>query len=74
VWVLENDQLKPVSVTLGITDGQATELIAGNLDAGAALVTNITTAAAAAAQTVAPAASPFTPGGSRGGNRQGGAR
>jgi HlyD family secretion protein len=74
VWVFENDQLKPVNVTLGITDGQATELIAGTLDAGAALVTNITTAAAAAAQTVAPPAGLFTPGGGRGVNRQGTAR
>jgi HlyD family secretion protein len=74
VWVLENDQLKPVSVTLGITDGQATELIAGNLDAGAALVTNITTAAAAAAQAVAPPAGLFPSGGVRGVNRQGAGR
>lgn len=34
VWVLENKKPKPVNVTIGITDGSHTEMIAGNLTAG----------------------------------------
>jgi HlyD family secretion protein len=43
VWVYEDKRLRPVSVRLGITDGQATELIEGDLPPGAALVTNVST-------------------------------
>ena len=34
VYVLENGKLKPVSVTLGITDNRNTEIVGGELKAG----------------------------------------
>ncbi len=34
VYVMENDKLKPVSVTLGITDNRSTEIVGGELKAG----------------------------------------
>jgi HlyD family secretion protein len=43
VWLYENKRLLPVRVRLGITDGQATELLEGNLDVGAQVVTSVTT-------------------------------
>ena len=43
VWLYINKQLKPVAVRLGITDGQATELIQGDLQPGTELVTNVAT-------------------------------
>jgi hypothetical protein len=45
VWTYQNNQLKPVPVRLGISDGQTTELIAGDLPPDSAVVTNITTGA-----------------------------
>lgn len=47
VWVSENGQLRSVRVRLGITDGQATELIEGDLTEGLALVTSVNTGAEA---------------------------
>jgi HlyD family secretion protein len=41
VWRFDVNQLKPVRVRLGITDGQATELIEGDLQEGAEVVTNV---------------------------------
>jgi HlyD family secretion protein len=41
VWLYENGQLKAVRVRLGISDGQASELLEGAIEAGAELVTNI---------------------------------
>jgi HlyD family secretion protein len=43
VWIYANNQLQPVRVRLGITDGQATELLEGDLEPGAEVVTNVTT-------------------------------
>ena len=43
VWMMENGQLTPIRVRLGITDGSATELLEGDLEPGAELVTNIST-------------------------------
>ena len=48
VWVVEDGRLQNVDVRLGVTDGSATELLGGagpgsSLEAGATLVTNITT-------------------------------
>lgn len=43
VWLYVNNQLKPVRVRLGITDGQATELLEGDLQPGTEVVTNVTT-------------------------------
>ena len=75
VWTYENNRLTAVPVRLGISDGKTTELIKGDVQPDAAVVTNITTAAemtkTAAATT---AASPFSGfGGPGGGNRGGGA-
>jgi HlyD family secretion protein len=38
VWVLDGDKLKPVSVTLGISDGTATEVLRGELKEGQEIV------------------------------------
>ena len=48
VWVVEDGRLQEVDVRLGVTDGSATELLGGagpgsGLEAGATLVTNVTT-------------------------------
>jgi HlyD family secretion protein len=43
VWVHVDKQLRPVRLRLGISDGQVTELIDGDLEAGAQVVTNVTT-------------------------------
>jgi hypothetical protein len=44
VWIYADNQLKPLRVRLGVTDGQATELIAGEgIEEGTELVTNVTT-------------------------------
>ena len=48
VWLVEDGRLQEVDVRLGVTDGSATELLGGagpgsGLEAGATLVTNITT-------------------------------
>jgi HlyD family secretion protein len=78
VWIYVDRQLQPVPVRLGITDGQATELIEGDLQEGQELATNVMTGA----ETTRPAAGaggfpPFMGGGrggfdGRGGNRGGG--
>ena len=43
VWRYVDKQLTPTRLRLGITDGQATELLEGDLEPGTELVTNITT-------------------------------
>ena len=79
VWLYVNKQLRPVRLRLGISDGQNTELIEGDLHEGAEVVTNVATGTEAAR----PAASSFPfgqpgrggfPGGGfpGGGNRGGG--
>ena len=45
VWLYVDKQLKPVQLRLGISDGQATELIEGDLEPGIEVVTNVTTGA-----------------------------
>jgi hypothetical protein len=79
-------QLKPVRVRLGITDGQATELLDGEINEGTELVTNISTGAATRPAPAGGAFPPFmgqpgrSPGGpgggfgGPGGNRGGGGR
>jgi hypothetical protein len=44
VWTYVDKQLKPVSVRLGISDGQATELLEGDIRPGTELVTSVSTA------------------------------
>ncbi len=74
VWIYTNNQLQPLRLRLGITDGQATELLEGDLEPGAEVVTNVTTG-----NETRPAAAqggfPFMggpPGGGRGGDFRGG--
>ena len=44
VWIYADNQLKPIRVRLGITDGQSTELLqADSIQEGTQLVTNVTT-------------------------------
>jgi HlyD family secretion protein len=43
VWRYVDKQLTPTRLRLGITDGQVTELLEGDLEPGTELVTNITT-------------------------------
>ncbi len=45
VWIFNNEALKPIRVRLGISDGQATELLEGDIALGTELVTNVNTAA-----------------------------
>ena len=57
VWVHADNQLKPVRVRLGISDGQNTALIEGDVQQGAALVTNVNTGT----ETTRPAMQAFPP-------------
>jgi len=41
VWTMTDHQLRRVPIRLGVTDGIWTELLSGDLQAGAELVTNI---------------------------------
>lgn len=43
VWVYTDNQLQPLRVRLGISDGQASELLEGDLEPGTEVVTNVTT-------------------------------
>jgi hypothetical protein len=43
VWIFSNKDLKAVRVRLGISDGQATELLEGDIESGTELVTNVNT-------------------------------
>lgn len=50
VYVLENDKLKPISISTGITDNKSTEVVSGNLKAGDSVVVEETVASEAAGQ------------------------
>jgi len=65
-WTYVNAQLQPLRLRLGITDGQFTELIAGDLQEGQEVVTNVTIAG----QSTRPATTAF-PGFGGAGGRQG---
>jgi len=81
VWLYVDKQLKPVRLRLGISDGQNTELIEGDLQEGAEVVTNVsTTAETRPAATAFPFGQPgrgrdggFPGGGFQGGGNRGGA-
>jgi HlyD family secretion protein len=47
VWVLDGDKLKPVALTLGISDGSATEILRGELKEGQEIVVGVAGAAGA---------------------------
>jgi len=82
VWLYQGGKLSRVGLRLGITDGQQTELIQGNLTEGQDVVTSIVTAAQRAATNAGSTAFPgfqqnrggFPGGGfpGGGGNRGGG--
>jgi HlyD family secretion protein len=79
VWLSDDKKLKPVSLRLGITDGQTTELIEGDIEPGIEVVTNVTLGneARPAPQGFPPfigqpGRGGFGPGGFGGGNRGGG--
>jgi HlyD family secretion protein len=68
-WLFAENQLRPVRLRLGISDGQNTELLDGDVTEGEALVTNVSIAG----QSTRPAAQAFPGfGGGRGGFRGGG--
>ncbi len=72
VWRFIANQLKPVRVRLGITDGQATELIEGDLQDGAEVVTNATVGTQSTRPAPAGGIPTFLGGRPPGGNRGGG--
>ncbi|MDR1989113.1 MAG: efflux RND transporter periplasmic adaptor subunit [Acidobacteriaceae bacterium] len=65
VWVNNNQQLDQIRLRLGITDGQLTEIIEGNVQPGQEVVTNASAGTASARP--APTNSPFPGGNPRGG-------
>jgi HlyD family secretion protein len=81
VWLFENGKLARVPLRLGITDGQQTALIQGDLNEDEEVVSNITTAAQRAASAAAGSTLPifgqqgrggFPGGGGGGGGPRGG--
>ena len=66
VWVLKDGQPKPVKVKVGISDGSVTELVEGELEDGAAVITEATVPGAKKA--AAGGASPL--GGAQGGGQR----
>jgi multidrug efflux pump subunit AcrA (membrane-fusion protein) len=71
VWRYVDKQLTPTRLRLGITDGQSTELLEGDLEAGAELVTNITTGSEAVRTQPGFGFPPFMGPGGRGGDGRG---
>jgi HlyD family secretion protein len=69
-WQYVDKQLKQIRLRLGISDGQTTEVIEGDVQEGTALVTNISTATESTRP--APTAFPFGPQPGRGGFPGGG--
>ena len=66
VWLLSNDVLTPISVTLGASDGTSSELVndqttGRTLINGSILVTNITTPATSISRTTGGNTSPLMP-------------
>jgi len=77
VWIYADNRLTPLRVRLGVSDGQTTELIEGDLQPDAALVTSVTTGTEGTTPATAAAGGLFMPGGAGGpggGARQGGPR
>jgi HlyD family secretion protein len=72
VWLSDEKKLKPVNLVLGITDGQMTELIEGDLEAGTQVVTNVLTGNETTRPAFNPFGGPFPFMGPGGGNRGGG--
>ena len=73
VWVYADKQLRPVRLRLGVSDGQVSELLEGEVGPGIELVTNINTGQEIRTQPGFGGFPPFMgPGGGRGGDRGGG--
>ncbi len=73
VWLHTDKELRPVRLRLGISDGQLTELIEGDIEPGIELVTNINTGTEAVrSQPGFGGFPPFMGPGGRGGDRGGG--
>ena len=66
VWLLSNDVLTPISITLGASDGTSSELVTDQITGralinGSILVTNITTPATSSGRTTGGSTSPLIP-------------
>jgi HlyD family secretion protein len=70
VWIYTDSGITASTVTLGLSDGQSTELVTGDVPVGTAVVTSVATAAAPV-RAAAPAGV-FMPGGGMGGPGGGG--
>jgi hypothetical protein len=72
VWVYMDNQIKQVRLRLGVTDGQNTEVLSGELQPGMELVTNVVLPGATSAPGGGQqSGNPLMPGGGRGGFRGG---
>jgi hypothetical protein len=71
VWRYVDKQLTAIRLRLGITDGQTTELLEGDLEPGTELVTNITTGTEAVRTQPGFGFPPFMGPGGRGGDGRG---
>ena len=59
VWLFENGQLRPVRVRLGVSDGQATALLDGEIPPGTELVTSVMTGNATRPAAASTGGNPF---------------
>ena len=72
VWLQHDNTLSPESVRVGLSDGKVTEIVSGDVQPGAEVVTSIVTTGAAV-RSAAPASNPFMQqNGGLGGNRNAG--
>ena len=44
VWTLQNGEMTAVHITKGLSDGKMTEVVAGEIESGMELITDMTTA------------------------------
>jgi HlyD family secretion protein len=73
-WLFMDHQLKPVNLRLGITDGQNTEVLSGELQERMEVVTNVTGLGATRNLPQGSSGNPLMPGGNRGPGGFGGAQ
>lgn len=66
-WTFTDRQLTPVQLRLGITDGTHTEVLSGELEENAEVVTGVTGLGPTRATPQGGAGNPLMPGGGRGG-------
>jgi hypothetical protein len=79
VWIYSDTGMTATPVTLGLTDGQLTELVEGDLAPGSVVVTSVSTAAeptraAASSNMFMPGGGMGGPGGGAGGGARTGTR